>query len=302
MSNPTTLSNVQSADNEAKSSSKIKEIDSIRIPTDILSEEQPPEVKNVIFKLVKKKRGRLNLDNCCDNVINPTTKMPERIWLLNGARSIWDSELEHILKDKNRYERGRVGRDIVFREGILMVRSTDVLMLQFLRANVHNVGKSRAGSGKYDFYEYDPKQEQQDRMSKQLFKIEMVGKAKDMEIKAAKKLASYFGISAYDEIGQLKSDDGIRTELMIRADNDPVTFSKYVDSKEVEVAYLVKRGILDAKIDTNSGNGIARWANGKGEICKIPQGRKPYEYLTELAMTNSEDGKHFKTQLEQIVT
>jgi len=300
MTNPTTLSHVQLADKESKQ--QIDSIDKIKIPTDILPEDTLPEVRNYIFKLVKKKRGRLNLDNCCDNVINPKTKSPERIWLFNGARSIWDSELEHILKDKNRYERARVGRDIVFKDGILMVPSSDVLMLEFLRANIHNVGKRRTGSGKYDFYEYDAKQEQQDRMSKQLFKIEMVGKAKDMDEKAAKKLASYFGISAYDEIGQLKTPDGIKTELMIQADNDPVTFAKYVDSKEVEVAYLVKKGILDAKIDTNTGNGIARWANGKGEICKIPQGRKPYEYLTELAMTNSEDGKHFKTQLEQIVT
>lgn len=298
----TSLSNVQSADSEARTSKKITEIDSIRIPTDILLGEKPPETKNVIFKLVKKKRGRLNLDNCCDNVINPKTKMPERIWLFNGARSIWDSELENILKDKVRYERARTGRDIIFKDGILMVRSSDVLMLEFLRANTHNVGKDRVGSGKYDFYEYDPKQEQQDRMSKQIFKIEMVGKAKDMEINAAKKLASYFGISFYDEIGQLKSDDGIRTELMIRADNDPVTFSNYVNSKEVEVAYLVKRGILDAKIDTNTANGIARWANGKGEICKVPKDRKPYEYLTELAMTNSDEGRQFKEQLEQMIT
>lgn len=300
MSNPTTLSHVQLADKESRT--QIDTLDKIKIPTDILPEDVLPETRNYIFKLVKKKRGRLNLDNCCDNVTNPKTKSPERIWLFNGARSIWDSELEHILKDKNRYERARVGRDIVFKDGILMVPSSDVLMLEFLRANIHNVGTRRTGSGKYDFYEYDAKQEQQDRMAKQLFKIEMVGKAKDMDEKAAKKLASYFGISAYDEIGQLKTPAGIKTELMIKADNDPVTFAKYVDSKEVEVAYLVKKGILDAKIDTNTGNGIARWANGKGEICKIPQGRKPYEYLTELAMTNSEDGKQFKAQLEQIVT
>lgn len=298
----TSLAQVHSADNEARTSKEIKSIDSIKIPTDVLFDEKPPELKNVIFKLVKKKRGRLNLDNCCDNVVNPKTKIPERIWLLNGTRSIWDSELEYFLKDKNRYERGRVGRDIIFKDGLLMVPATDPLMLEFLRANRHNVGKNRIGSGKYDFYEYNPQEEQKDRMAKQLFKIEQVGKATNMKIDAAKKLASYFGITFYDEIGQLKSDDGIRTELMIRADNDPVTFSKYVDSKEVDIAYLVKRGILDAKIDTNTGNGVARWANGKGEICKIPKDRKPYEYLTELAMTNSDDGRQFKEQLETLIT
>jgi len=41
------------------------------------------------------------------------------------------------------------------------------------------------------------------------------------------------------------------------------------------------------------------WAGGKGFIAKIPVGRKPYEYLTELAMTNSDEGRAFKEGLAQ---
>lgn len=298
----TSQKHVQMADQEFKSSNGKQSFDDLIIPTDISPEEKRVETEyNILFKLVKKKRGRLWMDNCCDNVPNPKNKnIPERIWLLNGAHSIWDSELENILKDKSRYERARRGRDIIFVEGVLRVGSSDKLMIEFMRANIHNVGKRRTGSGKYDYYEYDPEQEQKDRHAKQLMKIEMVLKVKDMDDDKVKKLASFLGVSFVDELGMPKSPSGIRTELMIKADTDPVTFQKHIDSKEVEVAYLVKRAIIDAKIDLQGGNGNAIWSGGKGFIAKIPSNRKSYEYLTELALTNSEEGRNFKQQLEQL--
>ncbi len=293
------------ADDDFKKSKVTDNLDKIEIPVsmDIFPQEKTPVTEyNVLFKLVKKRRGRFYLDNCCDNVANKKNGgIPERIWLLNGVRSIWDSELEYLLKDKSRYERARRGRDIIFQEGVCRVRSSDVLMLDFLRNNTHNVGKSRTGSGKFDFYEYDPQQEQQDRHRKQLIKIEMIGKAKDMPIEKVKKLVSFFGISFVDDLGMPKSDEGLRTELMLYADSNPSEFQKHIDSNEVEIAYLVKRAIIEAKIDLQGSNGNAIWSAGKGFITKIPSTRKPYEYLTELALTNSEEGRNFRSQLEQII-
>lgn len=296
----TKLLHVHSA--QQKQTNALDELDKIQIPIDILPEEKEKEVYNVIYKLVKKKKGRLWLDNCCDNVKNPTTNKTERIWLFNGVDSIWNTDLENILKDKSRYERARKGRDIVFVDGILRVRSDDALMIEFLDRNTNNIGKRRTGSGKCDYYKYDPQQEQKERMDKQMLKINMVVKANEMPIESAKKLASFFGIAFVDEIGQVKSDEGIRTELMIKADSDPVTFQKYIDSKEVEISFLVKRAILDNKIDLGGEQRNAAWSKGGGFIAKIPSTRKAYEYLTELAMTNSDDGRRFKEQLETSVT
>lgn len=296
---------VHLADNEAKQQKMQSEnFEQLVIPTDILPEEKTVAVYNVLFKLLKKKKGRVYLDNCCDNVPNQKNKnIPERIWLLNGAHSIWDSELENILKDKSRYERSRRGRDIIFVDGVCMVRSTDVLGLEFMRKNTNNVGKRRQGAGgKFDYYEYDPQEEQKERHAKQLLKIGIVLQIKDMPIDKVKKLASFLGVVFVDELGQQKSDEGIRTELMIKADTDPGTVQKHIDSREVEIAYLVKRAIIDAKIDLQGGNGNAIWSGGKGFIAKIPTTRKPYEYLTELAMTNSDEGRAFKEQLEQMIT
>jgi len=299
----TSLAHSQMADNKAKASIKVDTFEKLEVPKTPVAETVKSAVPyNVLFKLVKKKRGRTNLDNCCDNVTNPKTGKTERIWLFNGANSIWDTDLENILKDKSRYERARRGRDIIFIDGVLRVRSTDTLMLEFMRANVHNVKDQRSGAGKYDYYEYDPQQEQKERHAKQLMKIELVVKAKEMEITKVRKLCSFLNISFVDELGQPKSDDGLRTELMVLADSDPVRFQKCIDSKEVEVQFLVRKAIVDGTIDLGGTTGNATWASGKGYIGKVPANRKPLEYLTELAMTNSDEGRLFKEQLEQIVT
>jgi hypothetical protein len=255
----------------------------------------------VIFKLLKKKRGRTYVDGICDAVLNPTTKKRERIWLLNGADSIWQSELLELLKDKEYVKRNR--RSLIFEDGVCRIRVTDDRALEFARANTNNVGKANVtNGGKFAFREYDPEAEQKEKYKVQSTKIEMILKAKDMEVGKMRKLASFLGVIFYDDLGQPKTDEGIRTELMIKADNDPVGFARYLDSKEVDIAYMVKRAILDAKIDLTGQSGNAIWANGKGFIAKIPSTRKPYEYLTELAMTNSDEGKAFLEQLQTVIT
>ena len=79
--------------------------------------------------------------------------------------------------------------------------------------------------------------------------------------------------------------DGYRTELLVMADTKPDTVNRYINSAEVDVAYMVRKAISEAKIDLGGGNGNVIWAGGGGHIGKIPAGRKPVEYLTELAMT-----------------
>jgi hypothetical protein len=271
----------------------------IDTPVNLRNNTQIAEQQFVIFKLVKKQK-RFWLDGICDNVLNPKTKRRERTWLLNGADSIWQSDLLELLKDKEYRNRNR--RSILFEEGIAMVRITDERGLEFLRVHTSNVGHNRSGSGKKDFYEYDAASEQTARLERQMLKINMVIKAKEMPADKMKKLASFFGIMFVDDLGMPKNDDGIRAELMLKADSNPDLFSKYIDSQEVEVSYMVKRAIIDAKIDLTGQHGNALWAGGKGFICKIPAGRKPYEYLTELAMTNSEDGKRFKEELQTFGT
>lgn len=267
--------------------------------TEITSVPQTAEKRYVIFKLVKRKRGRTRIDGICDAVLNPKTQRRERTWLLNGSMSIWQSEILDLLKDKDYVNRNR--RSLTFEDGVCRIPIEDEQAIEFARVNKHNVGSRRSGNGKFDFYEYDAAAEQKARFDRQMMKINVVLKVKDMPVDKMKKLASFLGIMPFDELGQLKGDEGIRTELLIKADTQPELVDKYFDSKEVEISYLVKRAILDAKIDLTAQNGNALWAGGKGFICKIPANRKAHEYLTELAMTNSEEGRKFNEQLQQMV-
>ena len=253
------------------------------------------EHKYHIFRLVKKKKGRTYVDGICDNATNPTTKKRERIYLINGSHSIWQSELGDLLKDKEYMRTNR--RSLVFENGVCRIPSWDDRALEYARANTKNVGKLRSGNGKFDYYEYDAAAEQAARLERQMLKINMVIKAKEMPEAKMTQLASFLGISFVDELGMPKGSEGIRAELMIKADNHPELFEKYIDSEEVSVQYMVKKAIIEAKIDLTGQAGNALWSGGKGFIAKIPAGRKPYEYLTELAMTNSDEGRRFKEQL-----
>jgi hypothetical protein len=298
---------VNAASAEMAAAKKSDSLDRIVIPTDIREEEKViPTEYNVVFKLVKPKKGRTWLDNCCDNVPNPNkNNVPERIWLLNGAHSIWDSEIENLLKDKDRYNRARRGRDIVFIDGVCRVNSTDALMLEFMRKSKKNVGSKRGGNGSLDFYEYNPAVEQEERHKKQLIKVQMVVKAGELDCSEngyGRKLAAFLGITMTDpELGIPKSAKEIQTELMLRADSDPATFQKHIDSKEVEVSWLVRKAIVDNKIDLGGDSRNVTWASGKGFITKRPADRKAYEYLTELALTNSDEGRKFLENLKTAI-
>jgi hypothetical protein len=267
----------------------------------ITLEDKAPIVEQqyVIFKLKTKKRGRHYLDGI-NSAVNPKTNKRERIYLIRGADSIWQSELTELLKDKDYVAKNR--DSILFEDGIARVHVSDERRMEYAKANNNNIAvEKRVANGKHDFYEYNPVAESAERFKKQMLKINMVVKAKEMDGSKMKKLASFLGISPVDELGIPKGDEAIRTELMIKADTDPITFEKYIDSKEVDISYMVKKAIIDAKIDLTAQAGNAIWAEGKGFIGKIPFGRKHYEYLTELAMTNSPEGKGFLEQLQQII-
>jgi hypothetical protein len=235
-------------------------------------------VEYVIFKLVNtKKKGRVHIDGI-DDVVNPKTGKLERIWLLGGGvQSIWQSDLTETLKDKDFVRQNR--RSLTFEGKVLRIPSWDTPALEFARACRHNIDnpKRRTGS-KTEFFEYNPAKQQEEALKKELLEMDMA-----------------FGISFVDELGQAKTDDGIRRELMLIAKRDPKRFEKAIGSKEVDIAFLVKKAILDAKIDLGNGNAI--WSGNGGFIAKIPAARKPLEYLIELAMTNSDEGRAFLEQL-----
>lgn len=279
--------------------------------TDVLQQDIPininPEPTSigtqqyVVFRLVNKKVKRLTLDGISHDVLNPKTKEYETMRLIRGAKSIWTTELTELLKDKDYVNKNRIG--LQFLDGICRIAMHEKNKLEFARNHPSNVGKRRNGAGKYDFYEYDAAEEQKMRHDARITRIKTIQTISDMEGSKMQKLALFLGVKPYDdEVGLPRNEDGFRTELLILADTKPEIVNRYLGSQEVEVAYLVRKGIMDGKIDLGGQTGNAIWAGNAGFIGKIPSGRKPIEYLTELAMTNSNEGRTFKEQLESIIT
>lgn len=296
-----TLKNVQdSMQSESKTQNEVLDVPSGYNATPTPAE--PPKIGYVIFRLVNKKQRRLWLDGICDNCYNPKTKEYERAYLIRGAKSIWQSDLTELIKDMDKpnsyINKNRIG--LLFEDGICRIPVQEKNQLEFARVNIHNVGKNRTGAGKYDYYEYDPAEESRFKLEKQMNRIKLLTKINEMPADKVKKLAAFLEISLVDELGFPKNDEGIKGELLLKADTQPHIVEKFMDSKEVEIQWMVRRAIIDAKIDLTAQAGTAVWAGGKGYIAKIPSTRKAYEYLTELAMTNSDEGRAFKEQLEQM--
>ena len=257
-------------------------------------------IKNVIFKLA-------NSNSKCgvwipnvDNVINPKTGKMETIRLLNGVESIWQKDQKDLTPDaiKMGY------RSLEFPRGsrILVIPEWDTAALEFARITRHNIGSpnNKLGS-RFEFYEYDPEKQQKEAYEKEVQEMRMVLEAQKLPEDHMRKIASYLGIQFIDDLGREKSEDGIRTELMLKAKKNPVLFEKLLKSKkEVDVAFMIKSAILANRIELKQGG--AHWAKTGVKICNIPPTIKPLLYLTELALTNSDEGKGFLEQIQQNIT
>lgn len=275
-----------------------QEKDLVSLEHSFIAKEEAPKVEQqfVLFKLVNTKRkGRVYIDGI-DDVINPKTKKQERIYLLSGANSIWSSELVELLKDKDYVRNNR--KSLQFEGGIMRVPVWDENALEFIKHCRHLISNpSRRQGSTTEFFEYDPIKQQKAALDREMLELDMATEAKVMPMEKAKKLSVFFGINLQDEYGIPKTDDGIRRELMLFAKKNPVLFQKNLDSKEVEVLFLIRKAVTEAKIDLGGSNGNVSWATGRA-ICKVPMSRKPLEYLLELAMTNSDEGRNFLDELQ----
>jgi len=255
--------------------------------------------KRVIFKLTDtKKNGRLWIDGI-DDVINPTTKEPDRLRLLRGIRTIWQSEQKNIdpkFVDKNRIS-------LLFENKVCVLdEKRSASIIEFARLSNHFIGNpNRIKGSKHEFFEWNPAAQEREALAKEMLEIEVMQLAMAQPFDKLKKHAAFIGgISFNDELGEARTEEGIRTLYIREAKRRPEIFKKTLDSKEVEVSYLIKKAIIDSKIDLGGKSGTISWASG-GFICKLPMSRVPQEYLTELAMLPNEEGKQFLEHLQKTV-
>jgi hypothetical protein len=266
----------------------------------MIQDNQVSEEEHVIFKLVDNtKQGGVHIHGI-DDVVNPRTKAVERIRCLSGIESIWLKDQKDLtpqyIKDNQRtfsFPRGAK---------ILRVPKSDKAGLEFLSLTRHNIGAPNRKTGsRFEFFEYNPAKQQEEALKKEMLEIEMAIEASKIEVEPMRKHANYLGIAAFDDFGIPKTDEGIRREYIVAAKRNPAKFKKTLNSKEVEVSYLIRKAIGENLIDLGGHGGSVTWGAG-GFIGKVPIGRNTHEYLVELALTNSEDGKRFLSRLNEVAT
>ena len=255
-------------------------------------------IKYHIFKLINRtRRGGVHVPGI-DDVINPATGKMERVRLLSGVDTIWVKEQKDITPE---YVRNNL-RSLSFVRGtkILRIPEWDTTALEFARITRHNVGSASNKTGsQFEFYEYDPAREQEELFKREALELEMAILAKEMPSDKMRKHAAFLGIRLIDDLGMPKTDDGLRREYMVYAKRNPDYFQRTKDSKEIDIMWLIKRAILDSKIEIGREPGKIYWSNGGGLIGVMSKQDTPEKYLLNLALTNSQDGESFRDQLQK---
>ncbi len=261
----------------------------------------PKDKEWYMFKLVDNtKQGGVYIPNI-DDVWNPETKLVERVRLLSGVGSIWVKDQKELQPEYIKQN----GITLNFPRGqkILRIASHNTTALEFMRLCNSNIGNpKRVRTSRFEFFEYDTAAAEQEALLKDEFELDMAIQAKTAKVEQMRKHAAFLGIRMMTDLGEPKTDDGVRREYVIAAKRNPKYFKDTFGSPEVEVSWLVKKAIGETLIEIGREPGKVYWANGGGMICAMPPQENAQLYLTQLAMTNSPEGVQFKEQLQKIIT
>lgn len=249
----------------------------------------------IIFKLRNPPNGKVHLDGI-DDVFDPETKSMRRIRLIRGAKTIWMDEQEKM--DKDYLQKNRIS--ITFVAGNLICdQQKDEFIIKAARLMNANEGNvNRVPGKKRSFYEWDPAAQERDAFEKELLEAKVVQMAMEQPFEKMKKHALYLNLPITNEMGLIRGEDGIRALYLRAAKADPNKFKESLDSKEVEYKYLIRRAIIDAKIDITTT--AIKYPTGQ-LICRLPHGREAVDYLIEFAMLPTDESKSFVERLQKMV-
>lgn len=264
----------------------------------------------IVFKLANANKSGGTSIQGIDYVIDPRTITdkkpegdgPEMMRLLNGVTTIWAKEQKNLPED---YIKKNI-RYIQWPKGskFLAVPTWDVAMLQWMRLTRSNIKAPNRKTGtKTEFFEYDPTEAAMAQHAAEMLEIEMVLKANEQTEEKMKRHAFYLGIPLFDSItGAPKTEAVLRMEYILAAKRDARAFKNSFDSKEVDVQFMVRNAIVDGKIDITRGDGRIYWGSNGGVICTLPKNEQAIPYLTQLALTNSQEGRAFDKELKRTAT
>ena len=245
-----------------------------------------------------KRHGKVVLDGI-DDVFDPVTGETRRMRLLRGAKSIWQDEQYNFTKDY--VGKNRMSLEFENETCVLNNSPQESLQKQFaILSNANWDNENKAGTKKIYFEIWNPEAISEKALQEDIRLIEAITLAAQQPYEKMKRHAVYLGVSLIDEVsGHEAKETQIRQRYMLKAKADPKKFLQSADKEITDIAYFVKQGIAETKIDTTKQRGHAYWNDG-GYICAIPSGEHPQEYLVKFAMLKGEESVMFKTQLKSL--
>lgn len=256
--------------------------------------------KLVVFKLVRKNTSGVYIQPI-DYVINPDEpeRGPQMMRLLEGVPSIWAKDQKDIPDNKI----GKMIRFLEWPKGsrYMYVPAYDTAKLKFMELCCHNrLNPNRTKTSKTEFFLYDPEAVAKEKLAFEMKEIEMLIKAQNQPKEKMERHAFFLGIKlSHDITGAPKSEEALRGEYLLYAKHNPIEFEKSFDTKEVDIHYKVRQLIVDGKLDISRNDGRIYWGKNGSVVCNIPKNENPIQYLTQLALTNTKEGKEFKTELDR---
>jgi hypothetical protein len=259
----------------------------------------PSGQPSVIFRLRNPPNGKVHLDGI-DDVFDSDKKIMRRMRLLRGISEIWQDKQDEAKISESYINKNRIS--ITFIQGsIILDPLKDASIIEFIRrSNCLESNPHRLPGKKRSIYEWNPAEQERVAFEKEILEMEVIKLAMEQPLEKMRKHAVYLRISFNDEMGVPRSEQGIRVLYLREAKRDPANFKKTLGSKEVEISFLVKRAIIEAKIDIAGKNGSIYWPNGP-LICKLPHGRQADEYLVDFAMLPTEESKEFLDRLQKSI-
>ena len=248
----------------------------------------------VIFKLRNPPNGKVHIDGI-DDVFDPETKRMRRLRLIRGATTIWMDEQEKM--DKAFLEKNRISLTFVAGNLICDQQKDEFIVKAARLMNANEGNANRIPGKKRSFYEWDASAEEREAFEKELLEAKVVQLAMNQPLEKMKKHALYLRLPITNEMGQMRGEEGIRALYLRAAKSDPKKFKDTLDSKEVELGYLIRRCIVEAKIEVST-TGM-KWAAGQA-ICRLPHGREAVDYLIEFGMLPTDESKSFVERLEKM--
>lgn len=295
----------------AKPPSSISDLDNVFSENGVIKEVAPEKPK-----APKKERKEYVFQQTCNFRVDSETKMiryaplslsnsqmvydeetgkTRQARILRGCSTMWQDEQDKL--DPNYVKRNAVSLQFV--DGRLTVPALDKNTIKFLLSCSDFEGCEKPTQNRKNRYKLldteaaEAKELERKKKQKDATDIAWKANMEDLIVHY-----TYLGGNLLNDHGEAKSEDGLRSDYVKKAEQQYQLFLDTVGNPIVKMHMMVKKAFEKTFIIYLDGQ--FQWADTKAYMCQVPASYQtnPTGYLAELLLTN--DGKAIRSRLENM--